>query len=796
MPSALRDRGGSLPTTPWQRREVGGVYVGHNRQVWLYREIPLAPLQHEDPGRRLETGGSLEGLIEEIGSRSRDIGQGVALLSQNRNVHIFAAVFDALNLPPAGTNERLSDFLEEILSPVVSSKAVLLGVQLRSSTLQQVTRTRGGLAQKAKAMVAAASEDLDSGLDAFTDDYNDLDSIFRKYGARDARPAALSQLEAWFNSGLTPDAAIAFEDDQFHVVEGTSYQISAVMGLPTRMTAPLSQWLLDASTHPEPAVAISIRGELEPATVTRNRLRRQRRKLIHQEEEEAATGDIGREENSSILGLAEDMESFVRKTRTPWLTNCSILIAREARDVDESYADMLADKYEITTKPLEHRQLEALHEMQPCSATRVNPFPQDINPAMIAYAGLPAYSVLGDDTGVFLGHVDPDFVPTYVDTFAASKKDQPPVFGVFGDPGSGKTFACQLMAGQAAMSGVNCIFVNPKGFDTLAPWANWVRDQGVPARVVSMSKMEERGGAFDPFGFTNPQMAAEILTRHIQTVLGSALTPKQDFALADGLARGAAAGARCAIDALAFVEDRDIVDLVHMAVRSSTLFALAFSKVPGDMWANTSGLTLIEFDRELPLPKAGKDPSSYEPAERLAVAAMRLVSRASLELLMRARGGVLVIDEAHHYIGSPEGLASLDRLAREGRSMGLLPIFATQRVTDLLAVDMESFMSRVLCMKLNDRAQAVAALTLCRLEPTQARIDFLRTAGPRRGGDGGPARSSLGILRDIYDRHAVISIGPVPEHLRLAMSTNRSDREARDATAAAADSPDTVETTL
>ena len=46
------DNTGSLLTTPWQRREAGGIYVGHNRQVWLYRELPLAPLQWEDPARR------------------------------------------------------------------------------------------------------------------------------------------------------------------------------------------------------------------------------------------------------------------------------------------------------------------------------------------------------------------------------------------------------------------------------------------------------------------------------------------------------------------------------------------------------------------------------------------------------------------------------------------------------------------------------------------------------------------------------------------------------------------------
>ena len=75
---------------------------------------------------------------------------------------------------------------------------------------------------------------------------------------------------------------------------------------------------------------------------------------------------------------------------------------------------------------------------------------------------------------------------------------------------------------------------------------------------------------------------------------------------------------------------------------------------------------------------------------------------------------------------------------------------------------------------------AIWRTTGARLEPTEDRLAFLRNAGPRRGGNGMPSRSALGIFRDLYDRHAVISIGPVPEHVRLAMSTNRDDRQLRD----------------
>lgn len=785
---------GALRTTPWARREPGGLYIGHDRSVWLYRELPLAPLEHEDAPRRLEVGRVLEGALEEIGARSKDIGQGLSSLSQNRVVHLFAATYDTINNLPEGTPESLETLLGEMLPPITTSKTLLLGVKLRSSLLAQAVKTSGSWTTRAKALLAARNDDLEMSLSAFEADFHDIDGLLRRYQARVPRKEALDQLEAWWNRGNTPDHVVEYGTDNFHVPGVGTYEIHAVQSMPNHLQAPFAQWLLDAMAHDSPAVAVSVRAELEPHTVTRARLRRQRRKLIAQEEEEAATGDLGREENTSTLQYAQNVESYVVNSRSPWLAQTSILLARKVDDADETFAHMLAGVYGIQTEVLVHRQLEALAEFQPAGVNAVNPFAQDLNTAMVAYAGLASFSTLGDANGVWIGHIDPDFAPCYLDPFGAAKENVPPVMGIFGDPGSGKTFAGQLMAGQAAIAGLNVFFVNPKGFDSLSPWVDWVRSQGAPARTVSLSKIEERGGVFDPFSFcADPKMAAEILARHIQTVLGPALSPIQEFTLAEGLARGAEAGARCAMDALQYVADPEIVRLVQGAVTSHSLFRLAFSTAPRDDWAGISGLTLIEFDRELPLPAPGKQ--NLELAERLALATLRLTSRAAMEILMRANGGVYVIDEAHHYLSSAEGMASLDRLAREGRSIGLLPVFITQRPSDLLQVDMESFMSRVLCMKLRDQEQAEAALSLCQLEPTAARVEFLRQAGPRRGGDGDPGRPALGILRDLYDRHAVVTIGPVPEHLRLAMSTNRTDRELREAQASAAGHPQAVEET-
>jgi hypothetical protein len=151
-----------------------------------------------------------------------------------------------------------------------------------------------------------------------------------------------------------------------------------------------------------------------------------------------------------------------------------------------------------------------------------------------------------------------------------------------------------------------------------------------------------------------------------------------------------------------------------------------------------------------------------------------------MEILVGSGGGVMVVDEAWTFLSSSEGLAALQQIGREGRSLNLLPIFATQRVDDLLrdGVDMEGYMSRVMVMKLTDDREARAALKLCGLEQTPDRIAWLRNAGPRNG------RPAMGLHRDLQKRHSAVLVGPVPPAAHQAFTTNPSERRELDKGAA------------
>lgn len=768
----------TLWTTPWAWRDTDGCYVGHNGSVWLYRELPLNPVVWEDASTRLSIGSPLAGLLAEIGGTSRDLAGGIATFSDNREVHLVSVTWDAEARPPEGSPEALSEYLRSTLTFLVPRKALLVGVKLRSAAIASAVGAKRGnsLRSALRKLGESVLDEAVPDLGPYERDRQRLGDTFRRYGARVPDRDALRQLESWYNLGRGPDATIQEAKDSLYIEDFDQIEISAVMAFNEPvMAAPMAQWMLDASTHPSPATVISVRGELAPNTVARAQARRSERKVIHQMEEEAAAQDLERKEQSQTFSLARSFENWLVDSREPILADCSILMARRVSEADETYVDELRHTYGIEMNPLPHRQLAALDETLPCSSKRVNPFLQHVNIAMLAYAGLQAFSNLGDGTGVLVGLVDPDYTPCYLNPRAASAADQPPAMGVFGDPGSGKTWLCQMIATQAVLAGQTVIFVNPKGFDTLARFADKVR-----GTVVKMTAIEEQGGYFDPFRFAEPEMAAEIATSHILSVLGGGFTQSQELKLGAGLKRGAISGARCVAEALRSVDDADVRRMVMEQYESSSTFALGIGLQPQPPYSANSGLTLIEFDRKLALPEKGKAASEYTREERINLTAIRLVTRASLETLNRARGGVFILDEAWTFLSSSEGLSTVQQLGREGRSLGLLPIFATQRVADLIkdGVDMEGYMSRVFVLSLREEREARAALQLCGLEPSRARVDWLREAGPRRAEEDMPGRPALALHRDLKGRHAALVIGPVPPAAALAWTTNPEERRA------------------
>ena len=784
----------TLWSTPWMCRDEDGLYGGWNKDAWLYWEMPVDPLLWEDAGTRLDRQQLLEGLLSDLGDLESSQKINVAMLSNPREIHVVSLTWEEPGEHSASASGDLADFQDACLDFLIPRKAVVVGVKLRPDNAILNARYKGmkGFVEQAKEVGSRALGESGFDREVFATDRAKVERIFHRADARPPSPSTLAQLESWYNLGRGPDCLIQVADDVLYMDDFDRIEISAVQSFGDKMmSSPDSQWILDAATNPNGPRVVSVRAQLQTSAVARTRARRAQRRIRAQVEEEMATGDIERVEDTMAYEQSQETERMIAVNQEILLAECSIVMARRvASDTEESYIDDLKQTYGIEMRPLILRQLEALDEMLPCSQKRVNPFPQDIFAAVLAYSGILGWSNLGDSEGLLMGLADPDYTPVWLDVAAAPAENKPPAMGIFGDPGSGKTYLCQMIATQATLEGRSVIFINPKGFSTLSPFAELVGGQ-----VVKMSELEEdRSGYFDPFRFCEPDMAAEVATNFILQVLGNTgvagmgFTASQELKLGSGLKRGARAGARCVIEAMAYVDDIEVRNMVEEQLESSSLFALGVARTSGAQLQGAKGLTLIEFDRKLDFPPADKSSSEYTRSERLALAAVRLVTRASMEILVGSGGGVMIVDEAWTFLSSSEGLASLQQIGREGRSLNLLPIFATQRVNDLIkdGVDMESYMSRVMVMKLSDPKEAAAAFRLCGLEPTEPRTRWLAGANPRPPSDGRPARPAMGILRDLSGRHAPVFVGPVPPVAHTAFTTNPKERQDLEASRSAA----------
>jgi hypothetical protein len=775
LPAASSKETDALWTTPWVMRDADCIYVGSDRSVWLYRSLPLAPVDWEDPRTQLGIGARLATLLAEIGATSTPPVSGIRQLGNNRQVHLVSVTWDEAPEPAPGTPPAHASFLRETLEGfTIPKRALMVGIRLRPSGTGKSESVMGQAKRMATKLLLEDVTDRTQ----YQEDAQLIAGMLNRFGGRRLTRAEQAQLESWYNIGRGPDVTIIERNTSLEVSDVDTIEMSAVMrfGSPI-MYAPNSRWVLDALSHYDAPKLVSVRAELEPAIATRARARRAQRRVDSQMKEEAASGDLERIEYSTTYQQAQEFERFLVEAGEPILTKCSIIIARSVRPTNETYIDFLRNRYEIEIKPLEHRQIRALDETLPASPRRINPFLQDVSISMLAYAGLNGFSDLGDPKGSYIGVADPDLTPVYLDVAAAPARNMPPGMLVAGDPGSGKTFLCQSIALQATLAGNPVIFINPKGFDSLAPLAELVNGQ-----VVKMSALASRPGAFDPFRYAPPPVAAEIATTHILSVLGNreGFTQAQALMIGSALREAAAAGARCVGDALPLISDPEVVTQIRQQVEGSALFALGVGLDPWPAFPATGGLTLVEFDRKLDLPDPSKDSTMYTRAENISLAAVRLVARASLEILMRSGGGVLIVDEAWTFLGFPEGLAAMQSLGREGRSLNILPIFATQRIADVVSRDMEGYLSRVFCLKLSDPREAKAALELCKLDPTVERINWLATCGPVAATDETAARPPRALHRDLDDRHAAVILGPTPTWVYDALTTNPQERKARE----------------
>jgi hypothetical protein len=775
--------------TPWIEREDESfpLYTGRDRSVWLYGVVRNFPLHFEDDRAILDSGAVVERVLDRIGETSLSRIGRLSSTAAYRDIHVISIRWEGPAEMPAGTpTPAQAAFLEDALDGLKTpSRATFIGVRLQNLDAAAAARSRS-MVDMGKDLLAMLIQDRTTDYPALESDRAYLAGILRHNECRPPTAPERRQLEAWFNDGRHAEPELIRLNDRLVVDSRHELEFVALERFQERMYQPPgAMWIADVLNHPAGPDVVSLRAELKSGGDTKKDLGRAVHRKMAQIQEDREGGARVDRDQEELAGFTEAVADEFSSGRAPSLTGCSILFGRKlaGRGVGESFVEYLENAYGIVAKPLHHRQMLALDEVQPCSRVRCSPYPQDLNAAMIAYSGLNSFTTLGDEHGAYIGLGLPDGTPVYHNPMEPARQDKPPVTYICGRPGSGKTMLMQMLALQTVLMGQRVIFMNPKGYDTLMPLVDMVNQEtDHNAERLSLAELssEQGGGAFDPFRYVlNPKTAATVAANYITTVID--LDQSERTALRAGLNRGAVAGARCVGEALEFVDDRAVVDLTMDMWSSTPLFQLAIgtrAKPRFDDADLAGGLVLIEFDVDIDLPARHKE--VYSDAERIALAAVRCVTAASVGILSLSKGGLFAMDEAHTILNNPDTLHQLLKIMREGRSLFLELLMASQQASDLLRNNASNFISRVFAMASDDDDEARAVIELMGLEPTDERVAMLRRAGPVRRTADHPGRPAASLHKDLWGRRSAM-LHPVPDRLFKAFSTNVEERREREA---------------
>lgn len=766
---------GKAHPTPVAWRDEGGLMIGHDGSAWLYRVLPQYSLAWAEPDERQAVAEIMRNMFVELGRTSRAASMGTKIGANYRKFHLVSLSWNQAVSMPEGTPEALEEWLTPVFKRFRGSDSmVAIGVQLRK-----------GRAARQQTLSKIVSEVVSTGMKAppdpkqFTADRAIVSSILKRAGGRPPTDAEALRLETWWNGGKGGTSIIAANPDGRSIScdawpEGL--EMSALIGF-EEAEIDNDLWVAEAFGHLHGCVVFSVRGELWPPKVARTQVRRTQRKADARIEDEADTGDLARDEDQVLRDQAKELEDLYTFGDEPLIRYSSFIFGRRASYSDETYAEFLERRYGLLIKAVEYRQVETLKETLPCAQgklTRTAPYSQDCTVGVLAASGIQANTELGDEKGAWIGMSVPHSVDAWINPMGAAEQNKPPAMAVCGEPGAGKTFFLQLLATQAALLGQTVVMINPKpGPNSLSGFAH-----AIGGRTIRVSALEQSEGMLDPFSFAEePAIAAEIATQHI-----SCAVPLEEVDLIEvgAVMKNAAVSGRahCVVDALRQAPPH-ARDMILKTAEADSLFRLGIADQPQEKleFGGTAGLTLIEFDRQLPLPTtATSSTRDLELSARSAVAAVRLVCRAALEQMFANKGGTLILDEAHVFLSSKEGREIIKRLGREGRSQRILPVLSTQLIADVTKEDsdMGSYLGRVMVMKMKNEKEVAAALDLCGLEATAKRKEWLADAAPIRGEEG-TERGALALHKDLNGRLGSLVIGPVPDQIEKLFSTNPLD---------------------
>lgn len=760
------------PTTVRSRLSNGRI-VAVDSSMWLYRAVPLGPvLDAASPTDGLRTADPLLQAFGELSDLTHvNVSRRAVARRNYRDVHLLL-----INLPqPYVPHESplAGRLAEDFAHKNVERRLLLLGVRLIPKT-----GSDGSFASAVESITDSLIQGGRPGSD-YDRDYRAVDAALARCGLRTPSTAEFRLANAWWNNGRYADTPTLVHTGHMHVfdnnvavraanqagaedcadwphIPGTkavSFLSVQDFDLPfVPATSRQAQWVPGLLSNG--CVALSIRGKIEPASVTRDELRRNRKRYMDDIAERAENGKMERAEEQEMLADLESVEAGYSGGGAPaTLTDASVIacVGGVVEDPDD-----LSRSVGLVLRSMDNREPAAMSETMLASPTRSNPHLHDLPVTTIAYSGIVSLNQVGDKEGALVGFTERDRQPALLLPSAASRSDSYPLAIVPGSTGSGKSLAGLYLASQFTELGVPVVFVDPK--QSISSHDAVVEAFG--GQVASLDNLSTADGVFDPLRFSKtPEQGIEMASSLLMQVNPWGSEDRRlnmETPLVHALRVGVSNGAECIGDALRLAQRHgaasdELTKPIFDLADALPMFRACVGMEPGTAPLSVSNtITLIKTGTaHLDLPEAGSPAQSQTQRISLALVRMMVFGAASALADRGTQGGVLMLDEA--WVMLAAGRSEIDRLGRLARSWNVMPMLFTQKVTDFLDAGLEGYISRGLILPLGDEDQSRAAFELFGLEPTPERISrntATATVGGSDGEGGAPNWASMRHLRD------------------------------------------------
>lgn len=506
----------ALPTMKMQLL-ANGMTIGVERDsVWAFGRVPTGPVEDaKDDKQKLEAYRPVYAMVDQLAKatpigaiKRRSVTKSAYRHFQIKRINMNSRWKALDTRAPADRRwhqQRLDEHLYASFAPTMMNDVVLaFGVKLEPKAMGSSWR----------AAWESTKFTLFEGGVPLVDYERDLEKVramFARAGIGELTPKEVRKLDSWWNAGKNPDVPYLPHEDHIHLFRDhrsmrTARQMGPAdcsrwsEGLPGHRIIsfgtleeldlnfddplnPASNWLL--SSMNSGALAVSIRGQVEPPRLTQHALRSNRSAYRNDIRERRAQGKLSRADEEDRLSELTEVEGYYSKGQgSATLMNTSVLAAFDGLVEDFETVDHGAASW----LPMENRQSKAWVEMMITSMRRANPYLHDLPAQVIAASGINSVSRVGDEFGVLRGFTEADGLPSRYSVEAAyGSVDRSPLAAVVSGSGGGKSLRSDTPVktpGQDASIGDLVVGDTVLGRD------------GEPCRVTGVTPVETKNASY------------------------------------------------------------------------------------------------------------------------------------------------------------------------------------------------------------------------------------------------------------------------------------------------------------